>query len=57
MPGYAGRQSRISLKGEVSNHKGIFDEIYFTRYRLRKNGKPVPKNQGKAESDSLNLAH
>jgi hypothetical protein len=26
MPGYAGRQARISLKGEVSDHKGIFDE-------------------------------
>jgi hypothetical protein len=27
MSGYAGRQAGISLKGEVSDHKGIFDEI------------------------------
>jgi hypothetical protein len=26
MPGYTGRQARISLKGEVSDHKGISDE-------------------------------
>jgi hypothetical protein len=26
-PGFAGRQARISLKGEVSNHKGNFDKF------------------------------
>ncbi|MDR0339134.1 MAG: hypothetical protein LBH65_02530, partial [Desulfovibrio sp.] len=26
IPGVAGRQAGISLKGEVSNHKGNFDE-------------------------------
>ncbi|MDR3358476.1 MAG: hypothetical protein LBN96_06460 [Desulfovibrio sp.] len=27
MPGPAGRQAAISLKGELSDHKGIFDEL------------------------------
>jgi hypothetical protein len=26
MPSFVGRQTGISLKGEVSNHKGNFDE-------------------------------
>jgi hypothetical protein len=32
MPSFVGRQTGISLKGEVSNHKGNFDEKYPGRH-------------------------
>jgi hypothetical protein len=52
MPGYAGRQTGISLKGEVSDHKGIFDEAVSaeeaTAQEMEDRETPVMPEQGEA---------
>jgi hypothetical protein len=41
MSGFAGRQGRISLQGEVSNHKEISDEVNYLQVRLRRRGRRI----------------